>query len=443
LSRTQDSRVPARVWTGTALQIAGQLVQRAGTLVALMLLSRHISEAEFGRYTFYVGVFAFLDALTDFGTSQVAVQRTANDPWAVPGTLRVARRIRIAMASLGALGLALATWSRGEEGWTWIALAGLYPFSHALELSALVWRNELDWRKPVLIRASGSLVRLGILVALVALDVESAAVYVLGTALGSSLANFGLHFAARKELPKPTIEVAAPRGLIQQCAWLGAAGLCQQAYFYIDGLYVRAWCAPEALGHYNAGVRLLSFAIMVAQYASVTSLPWLARERDRAGSGGGAGRAAARLGAPLFALACCVAGLCWPHVASILRLVYGDGYEVGASAGRWLLLAAVAVYAGSAFLSAVVARGETKGFLAIAASALVLNVALNAWAVPARGIEGAGLVTLATEAWVALASLALLLKRGERPFDARAWPWLVGPVAGVALAWLSGLVGSG
>lgn len=427
-----SSAIPRRVWTGTALQIAGQVVQRGGTLVALMLLSRHISEAEFGRYTFYVGVFAFLDALTDFGTSQVAVQRTANDPWAVPGTLRVARRIRVAMASLGALGLALATWSRGEEGWMWIALAGLYPITHALELSALVWRNDMDWRKPVLIRASGSLVRLGILVALVALDVRSAAVYVLGTALGSSLANFGLHFAARKELPKPTIEVAAPRGLIRQCAWLGAAGLCQQAYFYIDGLYVRAWCTPEALGHYNAGVRLLSFAIMVATYASVTSLPWLARER----ANGGAGRAAARLGAPLFALACCVAGLCWPHVGWILRTIYKDGYEAGAGAGRWLLLAAVAVYAGSAFLNAVVARGETKGFLAIAASALVLNVSLNAWAVPAHGIEGAGLVTLATEAWVALASLALLVKRGERPFDARAWLWIAGPAAGVALAWV-------
>jgi O-antigen/teichoic acid export membrane protein len=428
--------VPRRVWTGTALQIAGQLVQRGGTFVALVLLARHLTEAEFGRYTFYVGVFAFLDALTDFGTSQVAVQRTANDPWAVPGTLRVARRIRIALASAGALGLALATWSRGEEGWIWIALAGLYPLSHALELSALVWRNEMDWRKPVLIRVSGSLVRLGLLVGLLALDVSSAALYVLGTALGSSLANFGLHFAARKELPRPTIAVAAPRGLLAQCAWLGAAGLCQQAYFYVDGLFVRAYCAPEALGHYNAGVRLLSFAIMVALYASVTSLPWLTRER--AGAGGGAGRAAAKLGAPLFALACCVAGLCWPHVGALLGWIYGEGYAAGAPAARWLLLAAVAVYAGSAFLNAVVARGETKGFLAIAASALALNLALNAWAVPARGIEGAGLVTLATELWVALAALALLVKRGERPFAARAWLWIVGPLAGLALAWLSG-----
>jgi O-antigen/teichoic acid export membrane protein len=421
------------VWRGTLLQIAGQLFSRGGTFIALVLLSRHLSVAEFGRYTYYVGVFAFLDALTDFGTSQAAVQRTANDNWAVPGTLRVARRIRFGMALLGAVGLALATTWQQEEGRVWLVLAALYPLSHALELSALVWRNELAWGRPVLIRSGAALVRLALLASLVAFDVTSASVYVLGTAIGSSLANFGLHFAARKQLPKPTIAVAAPRGFVAQCAWIGIAGLCQQAYFYVDNLYVRAHCAPEQLGHYNAGVRLLSFAIMIAMYAGVTSLPWLSRER----ASGGAGRAAGRMAAPLFALACCAAGVAWPHVGAILRLIYGAGYEAGASAGRWLLLAAVAVYAGSAFLNAIVARGETKLLLLIVASALALNVAANAWAVPRYGIEGAGLVTLATEAWVAVCGLALLLRRGEQPLADRTWLWFAGPCAGVALAWAS------
>ena len=63
-----------------------------------MLLSRHLSVESFGRYTFYLAVFALLDSLTDFGTGAVAVQRTAGDPGAVAGVLRAGRRIRLALA---------------------------------------------------------------------------------------------------------------------------------------------------------------------------------------------------------------------------------------------------------------------------------------------------------------------------------------------------------
>jgi hypothetical protein len=55
---------------------------------------------------------------------------------------------------------------------------------------------------------------------------------------------------------------------LRACAPIGLAGLCQQAYFYEDNLFVRALRCKEELGANNVGVRILSVLIMVALTAS-------------------------------------------------------------------------------------------------------------------------------------------------------------------------------
>jgi O-antigen/teichoic acid export membrane protein len=69
----ETADVPRRVWSGTALSIAGRLWGAVCTMALLALLSRHLAQAEFGRLTFYLALFALLDALVDFGTGSVAV----------------------------------------------------------------------------------------------------------------------------------------------------------------------------------------------------------------------------------------------------------------------------------------------------------------------------------------------------------------------------------
>jgi O-antigen/teichoic acid export membrane protein len=431
LAPRTPANVPSRVWRGTSLLVFGRLWGSFCTFVTLVLLAARLPPDAFGRYTFYLAVFVLLDSLADFGTGQIAVQRTASDESAVASVLAATRRIRFVTGSLGvALVGGGALWF-DEPGAGWLLVASLYPLTHVFELSTTVFKNRIAWGIPVAVRAVASALSLSFVLILLARGDTEPAHYVCAVAAGSAIANGLLHWAARKHLPS-----AKPASIpFQELFWaalpLGIASLCQQAYFYVDNLFVRALCGAEAVGQYNLGVRILSYSIMVAIYSSQAALPWLAREHAR----GELGNALARLTQPLLAVAAFGAGLVAPWSAQLLSLFGGHFAEAGPSL-RWLLGATAVIYAGAGLMTALVAAGRSRSILAIALVALGANVALNAWAVPRFGIEGAAAVTLATEIAVVIGAAIALARAGVR-LRARAAGWLGGPIAFAVGWWLS------
>ena len=422
--------VPRRVWGGTGLLVLGRLWGSLCTFAVLFALAHELPDAAFGRYTFYLALFALLDSLADLGTGAVAVQRTSSAPGAIPEVLAAARRIRVGAGLLGTAVVGGGALLLGEEGALWIALATLYPVTHALELSATVFKNRIAWGVPVAVRVFASTLALVIVLSMAYSGVHDPALLLLGQVAGHSTANLALHLAARSHLPARRAVSVAVRPLLHAALPLGLAGLCQQAYFYLDNLFVRAIEGEVPLGHYNVGVRILSYTIMVAVYASLASLPWLSRRHAE----GRLAEASAALVQPLFALAGLGAGLLMPWTELLLSF-FGEGFEAAGPSLRWLLGATTIIYAGSGLMTAVVATGRTRAMLGIAAAGLALNVAGNAVLVPARGIEGAAIATLATELLVALLAAWALHRDGVRVLAAgRRWTWLGGPAL-LALGW--------
>ncbi len=423
--------VPRRVWGGTGLLVLGRLWGSACTLTYLYLLAQHLDQAGFGRLTFYLALFLVLDNLVDLGTGQAAVQRTAGDATLLSGVLGAARRIRLVTGLLGVLLVGGGAWLAGEPDAGWIALASLYPVTHALELSTLVFKNRIAWSRPVLVRAIAAGASLSCVFLFRALGATQPGPFLVAIALGSTLGNALLFFVSRPHLPRAPFLFADPKGtgrvrpLFLLAFPMGLASLCQQAYFYIDNLFVRAWVGVVPLGHYNVAVRFMSYGIMLAVFASLAALPWLTREH----AAGRLGSAALRLARPSLCAASLAVGLVWPYCAALLAL-FGEGFEGAAPALRWLLLAVLAVYLGAPLVTSVVATGRSRALLVISASGLATNIGLNALWVPAHGLAGAAAATLATELLVALgAALSLLRSGASFRGSGRAWTWLAVPAA--------------
>jgi len=413
-----------RVLGGTSLLVAGRIWSSVCTFVSLWLLAGHLEGGAFGRYTFYLAVFMLLDSLVDLGTGSIAVQRTADDPEAVPGVLGATRRIRGLASLFGVLLVGGGAFALGEPGAPWILLASVYPLTHVMELSAPVFRNRIAWGVPVAIRAGGAGSSLAFVAVGLSLEVDEPGFYLCAVALGSALANFALHFAARRHLRNPGRVDFDWKAILAAALPLGLAGLCQQAYFYVDNVFVRVLVGSVEVGHYNVGVRIMSLCIMVAVYAALVALPWFRREHGK----GELGAAVARLAQPLFAVAGLVTGLLLPWSAKILRL-FGEPFVEAATSLQWLLGAAALVYLGAALMTAVVATGRSGAVLVVAAAGLVVNLAGNAALVPGLGIDGAAISTFATEAVVALGALVALWRSGVRGLaGAAVWRWSGGPV---------------
>jgi O-antigen/teichoic acid export membrane protein len=425
------------VWSGTALQVVGRFWSTACTLAYFWLAAQALGGADFGRLTFYLAVFSWLDGLANMGTGQVAVQLTAGHPERVGPVLTTARRVRLAAGLLGVVLVGGGALAAGESGAGWVLLASLYPVTHVLELSATVFRNRIAWGVPVLMRSIASALSLAAVVVLAWRGAREPALFLVGIAAGSAAANFLLHAASRPHLPRGRQQPAPLAPFLRAAVPLGLSGLCAQTYFYVDNLFVRAICGDEPLGHYNVAVRVLSASIMLAQYASLTALPWFTRRHEA----GELGPAIARLAAPLFALAGLGCGLLWPWAEPLLEL-FGAGFGQAAGALRWLLLATLAIYAGSLLLTGVVAVGDTRAMLWVAAAGLVVNVGLNAWAVPLWGIEGAAAATFATECCVTLGALLALRRAGVRVDGAIALRrWAGGPLLFVTAILVSRVAG--
>ena len=429
--RLRPEAIPRRVWRGTALQVAGRVLGALCTLTYLYALSGQLSERGFDTFTFYLALFAWLDAFVVLGTGQVAIQRTAADPSQVHGVVRATRQIRVATGLVGALAVGAAAALAREPGAGWIFLASLYPITHALEVSVIVLKNRIAWGRPVLIRSAAAALSLAFVLLLAWRGVREPAPFLVAVALGSTLGNVLLHAATRSSLPRGGPPTSA-RALFAAAVPLGLSGLCAQTYFYIDNLFLRQLAPEGELGRYNVAVRLLSVLVMVAQLAAQAALPWFARRLDADGPRG-LGQAVLRLGPPLFALAGLGAGLLMPWCEPLLEL-FREGFGAAAPALRWLLGAVVAIHAGAVLLTAVVAAGRTRAMLAITATGLVLNVLGNAWLVPLRGGEGAAIATFATECAVVLGGWIALARIGAAPRARRAWSWLGGPAL-FFLAW--------
>lgn len=392
-----------RVARATAWLVAGRVYAATCALATTWILAQHLALADFGRFTFYIAVLAILKSVGDLGTGQVLVQRTAHDERSIPLEISAARRVRATTSSIGAAIVALAFWLTGEPDPAWLLLCALHPLTYLLELTSTVYKNRITWAVPVACRAFASTIVLAALWGLARAGVDRPAVFLAAQVGCHLIANIFLHLASRRHLlPHPG---GAPpwRPLLRLALPLGIAGLCQQAYHHADHFLIRALLSDEALGRYSIAFRFLSVGIMVALFATTAALPLL----TRAHSDGTLAREHARYVRPLTLGASLACGLALPWCAQVLAL-FGPEFTAAAPALRWMLLSCIAIHFGAIHMTTLVACGRTHLVLRVAATALLLDLALNYWLLPRMGITGAGLVRAATELFVAgCARLAL------------------------------------
>jgi O-antigen/teichoic acid export membrane protein len=384
---------------GGSLNLAGAILGQAAVFAILLLLARWFDIREVGRYAQCYAVLSLLGLLALSGfragvTRFVAVHLADEDPAAVRGTVRLALLVSGGSAALLGVALALAA--------PWLAAQLHDPgLTAGLRLMALTLPAQTVCEAALAAtrgwRSQRSFTLIGQIYEPIARLVLTAVLLVAGAGLtgafwaivvaGWSAAVLAL-LALRRRLRAldGSARSYQPRQLFSFSTVSWVSSLSSTGLIWLDTLLLGFYANPD-IGVYNVATRLVTVAVFVLAPLNAAFGPYLAHlyhqgrldevRRSYAAVTGWV----VRLSLPAFA-----ALLVFP--GELLRL-FGGAFAVGAAVTVILAIGQIVNAATGPCGTVLNMSGRVALNMWDNLAALVLNVLLNLWLIPAYGIVGA------------------------------------------------------
>ncbi|RKR91218.1 O-antigen/teichoic acid export membrane protein [Micromonospora pisi] len=435
---------------GGVLNLAGAVLSQAALFLVMLLLARVLGVREVGRYAQVYAVLSLLGLLSLSGfraglTRFVAVHLADDDPAAIRGTIRLGLVISAAASTVIAFGLAV--------GAPWLARALHDPqLTGGLRLVALAlpaatvceaalaatrgWRRQRAYAligqvyEPVtrlLLTALALFVGAGLTGAFWALVVASWSA--AGLALVALARMLGRVPAARP--------VYRPGELFRFSTVSWVSSISSTGLIWVDALLLGFFdYGADKIGVYHVATRLVTVAVFVLAPINASFGPYLAHlyhqerwdevRRIYAVATGWV----VRLSLPAF-----VALLVFPE--QLLRLIGGPGLAGGAAVTIVLALGQLVNAATGPCGTLLNMSGRVSVNMFDNLAALLLNILLNLWLIPAHGILGAAV------AWAISLAVVNVARVWQVRVLVRAVPVTVGMVKGLGAALLALAAGFG
>ncbi|MCA2214359.1 flippase [Jidongwangia harbinensis] len=431
---------------GGTLNLAGAVLGQAAVFAVLLLLARWFDIRHVGRYAQCYAVLSLLGLLSLSGfragvTRFVAVHLADDDPAAVRGTVRLALLVSGGAATVLGGGLALAApWlaDRLHDPALTTGLRLMALTLPAMTICEAALAATRGWRSQRAFTLIGQVYepvcRLVLTAVLLALGAGLTGAFWAIVVAGWTAAGWAL-LALRRRLRALAGErrTYRPRQLFSFSTVSWVSSLSSTGLIWLDTLLLGFYANPD-IGVYNVATRLVTVAVFVLAPLNAAFGPYLAHlyHQDRMTEVRRSYAAVTgwvvRLSLPAFAVL-----LAFPD--ELLRL-FGGAFVTGA--------AVTVILAAGQFVNAATGPCGTvlnmSGRVALNMwdnlAALVLNVLLNLWLIPAHGIVGAA-VAWAVSLAVVNAARVLQVRRLIRALPVSAG-MLKGLAAGAA-ALLAGL----
>jgi O-antigen/teichoic acid export membrane protein len=394
----------------TSLVLAARVISRLVALVTVIVLARHLGDAQYGRYTTLVAYSALVSVIADLGLSPLYTREAARAPGRIPEYLGTLLSGKVLLAVAASLVLAVAL--------TFAGLGGLIVPGAALLVvttySSLL-RNTFYARGRMGFEA----------VAILAETAIQAGLILAGARLGAGLAFFIWAYAASYGFtcvyclvvvsvfglgrPRVGFDAALFRSWLRLAAPFALGAFLTNVYFRADVTILQHFKPFQEVGWYTFAYKPFEALQFVPLAVQATVYPLLAvyyrNSRERLGS------AYARFFKILVLLG-------WPLTVGTFVLAAPVGrlfqlFPQSIPSLRILALAIVFLFVNSAFTAMLYAIDRQDLFAWTTAIAVVVNVGLNLAFIPSFGYLAASTTTVITEAAFSVAAW-LFVARVER-----------------------------
>ena len=401
----------ARIAKNSLVQMIGGLANKVLAVLLVIYAARQLGTAGFGTYAFLLTLLNIFYLITDFGLGTLTTRDVAREPAEEGRYLGNVLFLRFALALIAAAGM-IATAAVVQPAPAIVKLAALLAlslfFPGGVDTCSAIFYAHQRMELPAGVGVIATMLRVGISLGALAAGAGLTALLVIYTAAAAVqfvllLILLGMHMSFRFSLTWTFWKY-----LLGQAFPLALANLFSVVYFRVDTIMLAALAGQEAVGLYNAAFRLLEFTLMVPAYYVGAIFPVVS---------------ASQAAHPqrflliyrrsfkymlIAALPMAVgASMLSPSLVDVL---YGREYAASVPVLAVLMWSLVFIAVNSFNAPYLIAMGRQRTVTLLTAFGMVLNIALNAWAIPRWGIMGAAWVTLAAEAVTILLYFAALAR---------------------------------
>jgi O-antigen/teichoic acid export membrane protein len=385
-----------------AVLLGSALGQMGIALLVTIYLARALSPAAFGFFSLVGTIFILARQFLDLGLSNVAARDIAHDPRRERPILEGMMAYRCAAGFALAIALfVFAFLQKSEPERSVLLMAGLVLMFTAPAALDPVFQVRQAQGGPALLNLFGGLLVLVGSMVFRQFAVAGAA-FALLLVVREALSLLVTKILAERLLgyrPHPGFRGRELRAFVGPALIFGLASLIYIVYFNCDVFFVLALRGRDELGAYAAAFRPINPLLLLPWLLMVPIVPVLtatvAKDRDifvrhvRSACGialgiGATGMAAGVLLAP-----------------DLINLLYRGRYLTGilstVNAFRWLAVALGLVCVTTVLTASMLADRREKAILAIGATALIANVALNVVLLRHYNFTAAGFATAVTE----------------------------------------------
>jgi len=418
------------------LQIVIRVANLALGVVVTALVVRALGRSGYGQWSTIFIVLTLVGYFANFGMETVALREAARDPeheheWI--GAVMMLRFIVLGPVIVCSVAAILLLRQSHEMLVAGLILILTMPFSGVGALQ-LIFQLRVKNLVPMLVLTLRSVLwAIAVVIiyvqgyGMVALAIAMSATNAVGSIVQALAA---LRVADR--IPRPSRRRLGP--LVRASIPVGLSGVLIIAYARIDQVIVFSVVGSSGAGLYGSVYNVLDQSHFVPASILTTLAPVMAAAwpADR-----GRLLRSARMTAELMAIAS-FGALAFATVAAtpLVRLIFGESFVKAAPVLPVLGCAFVFICFDYLNGNVLLVLGKQNALLRISMIALVVNVIGNLVFVPIDGYMGAAWMTLATEAVVFAASLALILRTLEMPLPR---PGKIGRTALAALVLAAGL----
>lgn len=415
----RTSRIQADLLLVTGLHVFQKLVGCA----VLALLARHFDQATMGQLFFAMALALLMTMPTELGTQRHLTRAIAADPASAQRHLGAVVSLRLPLLVVAYVLLNAVAWAVMPEIVGIVMLASLYTFLDSFYFSIGVTFVALQ--------------RVGYHVALYALGQVLLAMLIVSAVLAgggiswvltgyvaSNVVMVAIALAVLRRRIGPfalRFDLPAMRRLAGETFPFFVLVFLELLLFKIDAIMIWFLRTPVEVANYESAYKFLEVSRFVVRPASAIFLPVCVQIATR-GAWPEFRKLAVRLLSVTTTLGVVTAAIAISTAGWILPWVWGDAYTQAIPVLRVLFLSAPAVFI--AFISQILVSALRLERSAISAMllAVVMNIALNAAAIPLWGAVGAAWSTFVSETLIAVLLLRLVAHgiRGHERAESRA-----------------------